>query len=107
MKRTAVVINTARGPVVDEEALYEALQAETIWAAGLDVFAQEPIDPSHPLLTHERVVTLPHIGSASIRTRTRMAVLAARNLIAAVQGEYPPSLVNTEAWVRDRKDAGE
>ena len=93
MKPTAIFINTSRGPVVDEEALYQALLQRQIWAAGLDVFAQEPIAPNHPLLTLDNVVLLPHIGSASIKTRMRMAHLAADNLIAAVTEGQPPTRV--------------
>ncbi|MDI6893606.1 MAG: D-glycerate dehydrogenase [Bacillota bacterium] len=96
MKRTAVLVNTARGPLVDERALYRALREGWIWAAGLDVFEREPIGPDHPLLSLPNVVALPHIGSASIATRTRMATLAAQNLITALRGEVPPNLVNRE-----------
>lgn len=94
MKKSAILINTARGGIVNEEALYEALKQNKIWAAGLDVFEQEPVDPDHPLLTLPNVVTLPHIGSASIQTRTRMAELAAANLIQGVMGETPQNRVN-------------
>jgi glyoxylate reductase len=97
MKKTAVLINTARGGIVDETALYEALKKGQIWAAGLDVFEQEPVPPDHPLLTLPNVVALPHIGSASVRTRIRMAVLAAENLLQALRGERPAHLVNPEA----------
>ena len=100
MKKTAVLINSARGGIVNEQALYEALQNGTIWAAGLDVFAEEPIAPDHPLLRLPNVVALPHIGSASIRTRTKMAELAAQNLLQALNGERPAHLVNPEAWDR-------
>lgn len=96
MKPTAVFINSARGPIMDEQALYEALVTEQIWAAGLDVFEQEPIGPDHPLLSLPNVTALPHIGSASIQTRTRMATLAAENLVAALTGGAPPSAVNPE-----------
>jgi glyoxylate reductase len=96
MKPTAVFINTARGPIVDEQALYEALTTGQIWAAGLDVFAQEPIGPEHPLLSLPNVTAVPHIGSASIATRARMATLAAENLVAAVTGRRPPTPVNPE-----------
>ncbi len=95
MKHTAILINTARGGIVDEEALYKALKDQTIWAAGLDVFKEEPVKPDHPLLTLANVVTLPHIGSASIRTRTRMAELAATNLVQGVTGRTPTHLVNS------------
>ncbi len=97
MKPTAILVNTARGPVVDEAALAEALQARTIAAAGLDVFEREPqVDPR--LLQIENVVLAPHIGSASIDTRRRMSLLAAENAITALEGRRPPNLVNTEVW---------
>lgn len=99
MKKSGILINTARGGIVDEAALYEALVGGTIWAAGLDVFEQEPVDRSHPLLTLPNVVTLPHIGSASIKTRTTMAELAADNLIDALEGRIPRNLVNREAML--------
>lgn len=86
MKKTAVLINTARGGIVDENALYDALAMGTIWAAGLDVFEKEPVDPAHPLLTLPNVVTLPHIGSASVATRMKMASLAADNVINELRG---------------------
>ncbi|HEX5526831.1 MAG TPA: D-glycerate dehydrogenase [Solirubrobacterales bacterium] len=86
MKPSAVLVNAARGPVVDEKALAEALAAGTIAAAGLDVYEHEPqVEPA--LLEIENVVLVPHLGSATIETRTAMAELAARNAIAAVQGE--------------------
>jgi len=94
MKKTAVLINTARGAVVDEEALVRALQQGEIWAAGIDVYSIEPVPLDHPLLKLDNVVTLPHIGSASIRTRTRMATLAAENVVAALTGKTPPTPVN-------------
>jgi glyoxylate reductase len=86
MKPSAVLINAARGPVVDEQALAEALAARTIAAAGLDVYEREPqVEPI--LLELDNVVLVPHLGSATVETRTAMAELAARNAIAAVQGE--------------------
>jgi len=94
MKPTAVLINTARGAIVDEAALVRALREGWIWAAGLDVYHREPLPADHPLLGLERVVALPHIGSASIRTRTRMACLAAENLVAVLTGQRPPTPVN-------------
>jgi glyoxylate reductase len=94
MKPTGILINTARGGIVDEAALYEALVTGGIWAAGLDVFEREPLEKDHPLLTLSNVVALPHIGSASIRTRLKMAHMAADNLIRALAGETPPNLVN-------------
>ncbi len=86
MKPTAILINTTRGPVVDPDALYEALKANIIWAAGLDVTDPEPLPAEHRLLTLENCVVLPHIGSASIGSRDAMAALAAENLIAGLEG---------------------
>lgn len=89
MKPSAIVINASRGPVVEEAALHRALDEGRIWAAGLDVWDTEPARADHPLLTFPRVVGLPHIGSASIATRTRMATLAAENLVAGLGGGVP------------------
>jgi glyoxylate reductase len=92
MKRDAVLVNTSRGPVVDEEALANALEEGLIFAAGLDVYEREP--EVHPrLLAAPRAVLLPHIGSASVATRTRMAQVAAENARAVLAGERPPNLV--------------
>lgn len=96
MKPNAILINTARGGIVDEDALYQALSTGKIWAAGLDVFSNEPLPPKHPLLSLPNFVALPHIGSASIKTRRQMALLAAQNLIDAVTGQVPSHLVNLE-----------
>jgi glyoxylate reductase len=103
MKPTAVLVNTARGPIVDEAALYAALKTGRIAAAGLDVMDPEPPSPDNPLLTLNNVILLPHIGSASIATRTRMATMAAENAAAALRGELPPNLVNPEAWEKRRR----
>ena len=95
MKPTAILVNTARGPIVDEEALVHALREGRIAGAGLDVFEREP--QVHPaLLAMPNVVLAPHIASASIATRFRMAEMAAENLLAAVSGKVPPNLVNRE-----------
>ena len=94
MKPTAVLINTARGGVVNEGSLYDALVNQEIWAAGLDVFEVEPASPDYPLLQLPNVVALPHIGSSSINTRLKMAHLAAENLIQGISGETPRCLVN-------------
>jgi len=94
MKPTAVFINTSRGPVVDQRALYEALSAEKIFAAGIDVTEIEPISPDDPLLTLENVVITPHIASASVHTRRNMAIMAAENLLAGLRGEVLPNCVN-------------
>jgi len=96
MKPSAVLVNTSRGPVVDERALAEALGEGRIFSAGLDVFEEEPLPKESPLLVLERVVLLPHVGSASVATRTRMARMAAENLVAGLAGRRPPYLVNTE-----------
>jgi glyoxylate reductase len=98
MKSTAVLINTARGLVVDQGALLDALRAGEIAAAGLDVTDPEPIPADHPLLSLPNVVVLPHIGSASIQTRTRMASMAADNLLAGLRGERLPNCVNPEVY---------
>lgn len=96
MKPTAYLINTSRGPIVDEAALANALQKGTIAGAGLDVFEREP-HLEESLLRLDNTVLLPHIASASVATRTRMATMAADNLIAALSGEKPPNPVNPEA----------
>jgi glyoxylate reductase len=95
MKAGAILINTARGPLVDEEALAEALEAGHLGGAGLDVYAEEP--RVHPrLLGAPRTVLLPHVGSATRRTRARMAELCARAVAAVLAGERAPNLVNPE-----------
>jgi glyoxylate reductase len=93
MKPEAVLINTSRGPVVDEAALADALAEERIFAAGLDVYEKEP-EVHAKLLELENVVLAPHIGSASVETRDRMAVLAAENIVAVLSGEEPKTPVN-------------
>lgn len=98
MKSKAIFINTSRGKNVDEAALYRALKEKKIWGAGLDVFEEEPITSDHPLLSLDNVVALPHIGSASIATRTNMAVLAAQNLIAGLTGNQLPHVVNPQIY---------
>jgi glyoxylate reductase len=96
MKKTACLINTSRGPVVEEEALYKALTEGWIWAAGLDVWEEEPTDPNNPLLKLDNMTAAPHIASGSIATRTKMAVMAAENMVAIQDGKVPPNLVNKE-----------
>jgi glyoxylate reductase len=95
MKDTAYLVNSARGPIVDEAALVDALRSGQIAGAGLDVYENEP--DVHPgLLELDNVVLLPHLGSATIETRTAMGVLAAKNAIAVLTGERPPTPVNPE-----------
>jgi len=96
MKKTAILINTARGAVVDEKALYKALKEKWIAGAGLDVFEKEPIPLDHPFLKLDNVVLTPHIGSASHETRSKMAEIAAKNLVLVLKGEKPLYLVNPE-----------
>jgi lactate dehydrogenase-like 2-hydroxyacid dehydrogenase len=97
MKPTAYLVNVARGPVVDEAALVDALRSGRIAGAGLDVFEEEP--KVHPgLLELENLALTPHIGSASRATRLRMATRAAENCVAALSGQRPPNLINPDAW---------
>ena len=100
MKPTAILINTARGGVVDQDALVEALRSGQILAAGLDVFTPEPLPPDHPLLALPNVVALPHIGSASIATRIKMAQMAVDNLLAGLAGRRLPHCANPEVYAR-------
>jgi glyoxylate reductase len=95
MKPTAILINTSRGPVVDEAALVEALSAKKLSGAGLDVYEREPA--VHPgLIPLQNVVLAPHIASATVRTRSEMSAMAARNMATAVRGGRPPNLLNPE-----------
>jgi glyoxylate reductase len=96
MKPSAFIVNAARGPIIDEEALVRALQAGRLAGAGLDVFEHEP-KPHPALMTMENVTMMPHVGSATAETRLQMALLASKNLLAALRGERPPNLVNPEA----------
>lgn len=93
MKPGAYLINNARGPVVDEQALYQALKNGKIAGAGLDVFVEEPTPPENPLLELDNVVVAPHISSAGYATRDQMAVMVAENLLAWLDGKTPPNLV--------------
>jgi glyoxylate reductase len=96
MKKTAYLINNSRGPVVDEKALCTALKEGQIAGAGLDVFEQEPTPLDNPLLKLDNVVVAPHISSASIETRAKMAEMVADNLVSFFEGKKPPNLVNTD-----------
>ncbi len=100
MKPSAVLINTSRGPVVDQDALYSALKTGRITAAALDVTVPEPLPTDHPLLTLENCLITPHIASASQKTRSAMSRMAAENLLAGVRGEPLPNCVNPEAYLR-------
>ncbi len=99
MKPTAVLVNTARGPIVDEAALADALRTGEIFAAGLDVYEREPEVPE-VLLGLENITLLPHLGSATIETRTAMGLLAVENLFAGLTGERPRCLVNPDVLDR-------
>jgi lactate dehydrogenase-like 2-hydroxyacid dehydrogenase len=96
MKPTAYLINTSRGSVVDEKALYEALKNRVIAGAALDVHEKEPVEPDDPLIGLDNIILTPHIGSATVETRIAMAVRAATNLSAALRGERPRDLVNPQ-----------
>jgi glyoxylate reductase len=97
MKPTAVLVNTSRGPVIDEAALVEALRAGELFAAGLDVFENEP--EVHPgLLGLDNAVVIPHLGSATVETRDAMGMLAVENVTAALEGRRPPTLLNPDVW---------
>jgi phosphogluconate 2-dehydrogenase len=98
MRPETIFINISRGKVVDESALIRALREGQIRAAGLDVFEREPLNADSPLLQLNNVVATPHIGSATHETREAMATCAVDNLLAALAGERPKNLVNTQAW---------
>jgi glyoxylate reductase len=98
MKSGAVLINTSRGPVVDMDALYEALKEHRIFAAGLDVTEPEPLPMNSPLLTLDNLVIAPHIASASRVTRDKMSWMAAQNLISGLKGDHLPNCVNPQVY---------
>ncbi len=102
MKPNAVFVNTSRGQVVDQEALYQALTSSQIFAAALDVTDPEPLPMTSPLLTLENCLIVPHIGSASEKTRDDMARLAANNLIAGLKGERLPHCINPEVYTDNK-----
>ena len=101
MKSTAILVNTSRGPVVDQRALYEALKSGRIAGAAIDVAEVEPIPMDDPLLTLDNIVITPHIASATGATRDKMAIKAAENLVAGVKGERLPHCVNPEVYEKD------
>jgi lactate dehydrogenase-like 2-hydroxyacid dehydrogenase len=100
MKQTAVLINTSRGQVVDQSALYDALYTKRIFAAALDVTDPEPISVDSPLLQLDNCIVVPHIASASWQTRQKMSRMAAENLIAGLMGKPLPNCVNPEVYIR-------
>ena len=103
MKREAILVNAARGPVVDTDALTAALRDGTIGGAALDVTDPEPLPADHPLVFLPNAVVVPHMASATVATRDRMAETAARNLLAVLRGEQPPHIVNPEVLERARE----
>jgi glyoxylate reductase len=102
MKRTAVLVNTARGPIVDQRALHEALRSSTIFAAGLDVTDPEPPSKDDPLLKLPNLIVAPHIASATVGTRNAMAEICAKNLLAGLSGQHLPAWVNPEVAAKRR-----
>jgi glyoxylate reductase len=103
MKSTAILINSARGPLIDTEALADAVEAGRLWGAALDVTDPEPIPAAHRLVTMTNVLITPHIASATQETRGKMAELAARNLLAVLNGQEPPRCLNPEVLARARR----
>jgi len=102
MKRSAILVNTSRGPVVDSDALYEALRDGVIAGAALDVTEPEPMPGDHKLLSLPNCLVVPHIASSSFATRAKMASIAAENLLAGLRQAPLPSFVNPEAYTARR-----
>ncbi len=98
MKRSAILINTSRGPVVQEMELYKSLKDGKIAGAGLDVFEVEPISMDNPLLELDNVFLMPHVGSGTDKSRNLMSIIAVRNMVEALSGQRPTNLVNPETW---------
>ena len=98
MKPSSILINTARGPIVDQDALYHALKNKQIMAAALDVTYPEPIPPGHQLMELDNLLISPHIASSSYATRSKMSIMAAENLIAGINGKRLPHCVNPEVY---------
>jgi len=96
MKRTAILVNASRGPVVDTDALVDALRSGSIFGAALDVTDPEPLRADHPLVNMTNCIVVPHTASATVQTRDRMAALAAENLLSGLRGERPPAAVNAD-----------
>ena len=97
MKKSAILINTTRGAVVDQDALYVALKSGELAGAALDVNVPEPIPADHPLLTLDNCLIMPHVASATVDTRMKMAMMSVENVLAAVTGDWPPYCVNQAA----------
>ena len=97
MKKTAILVNTARGPIIDEAALIRALKEHWIFGAGLDVYEHEPKIPEE-LKKLDNVILQPHTGSGTVETRTKMAIIAAENLIEGLKGNIPPNCINKEVF---------
>ena len=97
MKSTAILVNTGRGGLIDQKALLEAVRSGRLAGAGLDVTDPEPPAPDDPILHEPRIVVLPHVGSASVGGRTGMTRVCVENLVAALEGRRPPTLVNPDA----------
>src|SRR5262249_16188771 len=98
MKQTAILVNTARGPIVHTDALVAALREGSIAGAALDVTDPEPLPPEHPLLSLTNCIVVPHMGSARVGTGKRMAEIAARHLVAGLRGDQLPHCVNPEVY---------
>ena len=96
MKKSSILINTSRGPVVNESDLVEALKSKRIRSAGLDVFSTEPLNIDNPLISLSDIVLMPHLSSATLETRSKMSELAANNLLLVLQGKEPITIVNPD-----------
>lgn len=104
MKQGAILINTARGGLVDHQALLDALESERLFGAGLDVTDPEPLPPDHPLLHHPHVVVTPHVAAATRAGKVRLYESAVRQALQVLEGQRPPYLVNPEVWASRRPD---
>ena len=100
--RTRILVNTARGGLVDQDALRDALESGAIAGAAIDVTTPEPLPPNDPLLSAPNLTIAPHLGSATLHTRIKMARLAVEGVVDALEGRRPVNLVNADAWERRR-----